>query len=97
MHCDVEIAELETYQSRIRQRHLVSGSRTGEGCENRSHCGDVLESAVGTNNRNGVDSKPQSWIVGCHIEKVKGNGRVAFSIGVLSENFDRLENSCSAI
>ena len=76
---------------------MVGSSGTGEGCEDWCHCGDVLESAVGTNNRNGVDSKPQSWIVGCHIEKVKGNGRVAFSIGVLSNNVNSLKHGRGTI
>ena len=97
MHCDVKIAELETYKSRIGQRHLVSGSRAREGSQNRRYCGDVLESAVSTNDRNGVDSQSESRSVRCHVKKIEGNGRVALSIGVLPENIDRLENSCCTI
>ncbi len=97
MHCDIEIAELEAYQSRIGQRHLVSGFRTGEGSENRRHCGDVLEGAVGTDNGDGIDGESESRSVRCHVDKIEGNGRVALSIWVLPENIDRLENSCCTI
>ena len=76
---------------------MVGSSGTGEGCEDWCHCGDVLESAVSADNGDGVDGESEIRSVRCHVEKVEGNGRVAFSIGVLSENFDRLENSCSAI